>query len=123
VLGGLLAKYSHKTKDWIKPINLKLYHATGGMMIFMMSMVAVALATYSNYFHNRVGKMEYGAVVGRICLWSPIVLAVCVARQVTQSYLPRVLKPRDSAIDAKVKKIEAKVEAKVTKTKVLRKEE
>ena len=89
----------------------------------MASMVAVALATYSNYFHNRVGKMEYGAVVGRICLWSPIVLAVCVARQVTQSYLPRMLKPRDSAIDAKVKKIEAKVEAKITKTKVLRKED
>ena len=59
--------------------------------------------------------MEYGAVVGRICLWAPIVLAVCVARQVTQSYLPRVLKPRDSAIDARVKKIEAKVEAKTKK--------
>ena len=118
-----MAKYSHKIKDWIKPINLKLYHATGGMIIFISSMTAVALATYSNWFHNRVGKMEYGPIIGRICLWAPIILAVCVARQVTQSYLPRLLKPRDSAIDAKVKKIEAKVEAKMTKTKVLRKEE
>ena len=123
VLGGILAKYSHKFKDWIRPINMKLYHATGSMLVFMSSMTAVALATYSNWFHNRVGKMEYGAVVGRLCLWAPIILALCVARQVTQSYLPRILKPRESAIDAKTKKIEAKVEAKTTNKKNVRKEE
>ena len=117
VLGGLLAKYSHKMKNWIRPINVKLYHATGSMLVFMAGMTAVALATYSNWFHNRVGKMEYGAVIGRLCLWSPIILALCVARQVTQSYLPRILKPRDSAIDAKAKKLEAKVEAKTSNKK------
>lgn len=123
VLGGLLAKYSHKLKDWIRPINMKLYHATGSMLVFLSSMTAVALATYSNWFHNRVGKMDYGAVVGRLCLWAPIILALCVARQVTQSYLPRILKPRESAIDAKAKRIEAKVEAKTTNKKNVRKDE
>ena len=53
---------------------------------------------------------------------SPIILAVCVARQVTQSYLPRLLVPKDSAIDAKAKVVQAKVDAKLKKEKV-RKEE
>ena len=40
---------------------------------------------------------------------------VCVARQVTQSYLPRILVTKDSAIDAKAKVIQAKVDAKIGK--------
>ena len=59
----------------------------------------------------------------RLCLWAPIILALCVARQVTQSFLPRILKPRESAIDAKAKRIEAKVEAKTTNKKNVRKDE
>ena len=88
VLGGILAKYSNKIRSFIKPINTKLYHATAGMIVFLIAMIALALATYSNYFHNRMGKIAW---VGRLCLWAPIILAVCVARQVTQSYLPRIL--------------------------------
>ena len=30
--GGLVAKYSLLVKNYIKPINVKLYHATGGML-------------------------------------------------------------------------------------------
>ena len=100
VLGGIAANYTQKLKTVVRPINVKVWHATGGMIIFIMAMVTVALATYSNWFHNRMGNMPW---VGRICLWAPIILAICVARQVTQSYLPRVLTPRDSAIDAKAK--------------------
>lgn len=111
--GGLVAKYSYKLKDWVKPLNLKLYHATGGMIIYILAMVTIALATYSNWFHNRMGKYPW---VGRVALWSPLILAVCIARQVTQSFLPRVLSPRDSAIDAKAKTIQAKVDAKIKKS-------
>ena len=102
VFGGILANYSHKLRDLIKPINIKVWHATGGMTVFMLAMITVALATYSNWFHNRVGKMPW---IGRICLGAPVILAICVARQVTQSYLPRVLSPKDSALDAKAKKL------------------
>ena len=115
ILGGLVAKYSHKLRNYVKPINVKLYHATGGMIVFVLAMIAAALATYSNWFHNRMGKSA--PWVGRLCMWAPIILAICVARQVTQSYLPRILQPRDSAIDAKAKTIQAKVEAKLKKEK------
>ena len=47
-------------RRWVKPINLKLYHATGAMLVFMLAMATVALACYSNWFKNRVeGRVEY----------------------------------------------------------------
>ena len=114
VLGGVLAKYSHNLRSFVKPINMKLYHATGGMIIFILAMVTAALASYSNWFHNRMGKSPW---VGRLCMWAPIILAICVARQVTQSYLPRILEPRESAVDTKAKIVQAKVDAKLKKDK------
>ena len=101
VLGGITANYTHKLRSVVKPINVKVWHATGGMTIFIMAMATVSLSTYSNWFHNRMGKTPW---VGRLCLWAPIILAICVARQVTQSYLPRVLVPKDSIVDAKLAK-------------------
>lgn len=112
IIGGLMAKYSLNLRNWIRPINMKLYHATAGMLVFLCAMTTVALATYSNWFHNRFGKTGW---VGRICLWAPIILAVCVARQVTQSYLPRILEPRESELDAKARLVQSKIEAKLKK--------
>jgi len=44
------------------------------------------------FFRNRVSA----AWLGRLVFWTPFVLALCVARQVTQSYLPKVLEPKES---------------------------
>ena len=114
VCGGILAKYSHASfmKNWIRPINTKLYHATAGMLVFVCAMTTVALACYSNWFKNRVNGW-----VWRISFWCPIILALCVARQVTQSYLPRVCAQRESAIKEKERKIQEKVESKLNKQK------
>merc|ERR1712088_672065 len=56
--------------------------------------------------------------VWRLCFWSPIVLALCVARQVTQSYLPRVCAQRESQLDEKERKIQEKLKAKLNKKEV-----
>ena len=110
-LGGLLANYAMSWKKYIRPVNLKMYHATGGMIIFILAMTTISLASYSNWFRNRVSNewLQRGA------LWIPIVLAVCVARQVTQSYLPKVLTPRESELEAKARIIQEKVDAKLKK--------
>ena len=115
VLGGILAKYSTSNfmRKWIRPINTKLYHATAGMLVFVCAMTTVALACYSNWFKNRVEGW-----VWRLCFWSPIVLALCVARQVTQSYLPRVCAQRESQLDEKERKIQEKIKAKLNKKEV-----
>ena len=112
LVGGVLAKYSSSDfmRKWVKPINMKLYHATAGMIIFMLAMLTVALACYSNWFKNRVQGWLW-----RVCFWTPIVLAVCVARQVTQSYLPRILEKRESELDAKAKRIQSKIDSKMAK--------
>ena len=112
LLGGIAAKYSQSLKTWIRPVNLKMYHATGGMIVFLLAMTTLTLAVYSNWFKNRVSGWAW-----RISLWMPIVLGVCIARQVTQSYLPRVLTPRESESDAKSRQIQEKIEAKLKKQK------
>lgn len=111
VLGGISAKYSHNISKWIRPVNVKMYHATGGMMVFLLAMVAVSLSTYSNWFRNRVSA----AWLSRLIFWMPFILALCVARQVTQSYLPKVLKPKESEQDAKARKIQQKIDEKLSR--------
>ena len=121
IIGGIWAKYSSASllKKLIKPINAKLYHATWAMLTFLTAMTAVALATYSNWFKNRVGT----GWTARLAFWAPMILAVCVARQVTQSWVPRVLTPRESELDAKARIIQEKVEAKLKKKKQQENEE
>jgi len=84
-LGGVAAKYSSSLRSVARPINVKLYHATGALVVFGLAMTATSLACYSNWFLKRVDGYLW-----RCCFWSPIILLVCVARQVTQSFLPRV---------------------------------
>jgi len=98
-LGGLGAKYSSYLRSFAKPINVKLYHATGSLIVFTLSMITMCLACYSNWFRNRVDGFLW-----RCAFWSPIILTVCVARQVTQSYLPRVMKSSSSSAESKPKK-------------------
>ncbi len=108
-LGGLCAKYGQAFRRVIRPATLKLYHATGGMLVFVSAMTTVALACYSNWFRNRVPS-GWG---WRLAFWAPVVLAVCVARQVTQNYLPRVLTRRESELDARARSVQEKVEEKL----------
>lgn len=91
-LGGVAAKYSSSLRNYAKPINVKLYHATGALVVFGLAMVATCLGCYSNWFLKRVDGYLW-----RCCFWSPIILLVCVARQVTQSFLPRVARPTPSS--------------------------
>jgi len=87
-LFGITAKYSSTLKNYVKPINMKLYHATIALIVFCMGMSSICLACYSNWFRRRVEGYLW-----RLAFFTPMVLGICMARQVTQSYLPRVAKP------------------------------
>nr|ACO15025.1 Cytochrome b561 domain-containing protein 2 [Caligus clemensi] len=113
-LGGIGSNYAIRFRDYIKPVKMKMYHATLGMIIFFLAMSTLFLATYSNWFTNRV-KTPW---IARAAGLAPIVLGICIARQVTQSYLPRVLTPRESEIDSKNKKMEEKIRTKIEKRNV-----
>ena len=95
--GGLLAKYNGWIKNYVRPINVKLYHATGALLgrtrsrhfspyqpsyvlaVFSLAMTTMCLACYSNWFKNRVDGFLW-----RCMFWSPVILLICVARQVGQ---------------------------------------
>lgn len=110
-LGGLAAKYSPLLRNYVRPINVKLYHATGALLVFSLAMATLCLACYSNWFRKRVDGFLW-----RCVFWSPIVLTVCVARQVTQSYLPRVLKSSSSNSTEKTRRNGTQTEDKSVKT-------
>jgi len=111
-LGGLAAKYSGNLRNYVRPINIKLYHATGALVVFSMAMTTICLACYSNWFRKRVDGYLW-----RCAFWSPIILVVCVARQVTQSYLPRVAKPTSSAATSSERKKVQQPQQQVAKEK------
>ncbi|CAB4055183.1 CYB561D2 [Lepeophtheirus salmonis] len=113
-IGGVVANYSINFRSYIKPVKLKMYHATSGMIVFFFAMSTLYLATYSNYFSNRVKT----AWIARGAGFAPIILGICIARQVTQSYLPRILTPRESEIDSKNKRVEEKIKNKLEKKTV-----
>lgn len=87
-LWGIAAKYSATLRNYILPINTKLYHATIALIVFCLGMTTICLSCYSAWMRRRVEGYLW-----RIMFCTPIVLAVCMARQVTQSYLPRVARP------------------------------
>ena len=63
---------------------LKIYHATGGLIVFTLVMFTMMLGLYSNWFVNAVpGYMWYA------CAMCISFMAVVVMNQVTQEYLPR----------------------------------
>nr|ACO10564.1 Cytochrome b561 domain-containing protein 2 [Caligus rogercresseyi] len=113
-LGGVLANYSVRFRNLVKPIKLKMYHATLGMLVFFLAMSTLYLATHSNFFTNRIKTPWISRAVGL----APIVLGICIARQVTKSYLPRVLTPRESEIDSRNKRIEEKIKTKLERKNV-----
>merc|ERR1719378_1467757 len=55
------------------------------------SVSAMCLACYSHWLRRRAEGYLW-----RILFFTPLVLCVCIARQVTQSYLPRVAQPTPS---------------------------
>jgi uncharacterized protein YlxW (UPF0749 family) len=111
-VGGLVAKNAGSLRNWMRPTNTRALHATAGMLVFMCAVATLCLGCSTNWFKNRVSPW-----VARFAFWAPIVMAVCVARQVTQAYMQKVLTPRESELDAKAKKIQEKIEAKLQKQK------
>ena len=112
MVGGIVNKNSQSFKGLIRPAKIRIYHATAGMLVFVLAMTTVVLATYSNWFKNRVGGWA-----ARIAMWIPLVLAIVVMRQVSQAYIPRMFEPRESDLDAKARMVQEKVDAKLKKAK------
>ncbi|CAK6439230.1 unnamed protein product [Pipistrellus nathusii] len=64
--------------------RLKLYHLTGGLVVYLMATATVLLGMYSVWFQAQIkGAAWY------LCLALPLYPALVIMHQISSSYLPR----------------------------------
>ncbi|XP_056157738.1 probable transmembrane reductase CYB561D1 [Lampris incognitus] len=68
----------------ISPPRMKLYHATCGLVAYLLAMVTVVLAMFSDWFQATVKGVVWWAF-----LLLPFFSALVVMNQITNAYLPR----------------------------------
>ncbi|KAM9860235.1 putative transmembrane reductase CYB561D1 [Aulostomus maculatus] len=66
------------------PPRLKLYHATCGLVVYLMATVTVMLAMFTDWFQATVKGVAWWAF-----LLLPLFPALVVMNQITNAYLPR----------------------------------
>ncbi|KAM3621428.1 uncharacterized protein V6R79_011038 [Siganus canaliculatus] len=64
--------------------RLKLYHATCGLVVYLLATVTVVAATFSDWFQATVKGVAWWAFV-----LLPLLPALVVMNQITNAYLPR----------------------------------
>ncbi|XP_068598825.1 probable transmembrane reductase CYB561D1 [Brachionichthys hirsutus] len=64
--------------------RLKLYHATCGLVVYLLATVTVVLAMFSDWFQASVNRAAWWGL-----LLAPLFPALVVMNQITNAYLPR----------------------------------
>lgn len=83
-IAGVFLKYHNKLKIPIKLKDMKLYHATSGLLAFTLMSITMYLALFSTWFSSVATGTTWFAVVA--CLSC---MALTVMMQVTSNYLPQ----------------------------------
>ena len=92
-VGGSFVKYEFlRSLIKIRLADLKLYHATSGLIAFTLVTVTLMLAFYSNWFTTNVNEILWYA-----CLGSVSFMAVIIMNQITSEYLPKSRVPKPSS--------------------------
>ncbi|XP_071959761.1 transmembrane reductase CYB561D2-like [Antedon mediterranea] len=86
-MGGVPILYHKYFAGRFKLGDLKLYHATSGLVLFSLIYATFVLALYSNWFTGKVSGIWW-----YVCLGCPAWLALVVMNQITSEYMPRALK-------------------------------
>lgn len=82
--GGLAAKYPQYLAPMLRPADVKMYHATGGLFAVSLFSATLILAFYTTWFTTAVtGTTWYACVV---CV---IAMLLIITNQVTTAYIRR----------------------------------
>lgn len=96
-VGGSFVKYEFlRSLIKIRLADLKLYHATSGLIAFTLVTVTLMLALYSNWFTSNVNDILWYA-----CLMAVSFMAVIVMNQITSEYLPKTRAQKPVATETK----------------------
>ncbi|GAB1609885.1 cytochrome b561 domain-containing protein 2-like [Argonauta hians] len=94
--GGLFVRYP-KLIPSIRLIDLRLYHATSGLVAFLLVCFTLFLSMYSNWFCKNITGTSWYACVGCIGL-----MTTMITNQVTSAYIPRLQKRLQQKISAPI---------------------
>ncbi|XP_078595293.1 transmembrane reductase CYB561D2-like [Branchiostoma floridae x Branchiostoma japonicum] len=86
-MGGINLLYPKLLKSWMTLAQLKMYHATFGLLGYALACGSLALGINSNWFSQEVEGMLWV-----VCLCCPAILALVIMQQVTTAYLGRRIK-------------------------------
>ncbi|XP_002738253.2 transmembrane reductase CYB561D2-like [Saccoglossus kowalevskii] len=92
-IAGSFMLYPKMISQYVKLSDLKLYHATSGVMMFTLACGTMVLGIFSNWFVSQASDTVF-----YMCLFCPGILALVVTNQVTQAYLPKAFKKRSQQI-------------------------
>lgn len=81
---GVLASCPQLLRRSAAQPRLKLYHATCGLVVYLLATATVMLATFSDWFQASVKGVAWWAFV-----LLPLFPALVVMNQITNAYLPR----------------------------------
>lgn len=82
-IAGIFVKYHHLVKKYLKPVQLKMYHATSGLLLYSLACGSLVLGLFSTWFSSNITGTSWWA-----CLACPALLVLMVMNQITQRYLP-----------------------------------
>ena len=85
-VGGVCVKY-YKLLKGMTLAQLKLYHATSGLVAYTLVCASLWLGMCSNWFTSTVTGTSWYA-----CMGSVSILALAVMNQITSRYLPQAKK-------------------------------
>lgn len=84
-IGGSFVKYEFlRSLIKMRLADLKLYHATSGLIAFTLVTVTLMLAMYSTWFTSSVDDVLWYACAAAVSF-----MAVIVMNQITSEYLPK----------------------------------
>ncbi len=84
---GTTLLYPKLTAKMFKLADLKLYHATSGLVLFTLACVTLVLGLFTNWFSKNAHETAWYICIG-IVAW----ISLVIRNQVTQAYLPKSLK-------------------------------
>ncbi|XP_069141907.1 transmembrane reductase CYB561D2-like [Argopecten irradians] len=100
--GGVLLKYSgilQSLNIHIRRVDMKLYHATSGLVLFTAISVTLILAFWSDWFVSHTNVYTWYA-----CFMALTCISMIVMQQITTAYLPQSRQPRINFNNAPARK-------------------
>ena len=81
-VAGVFVKYHGILAAYLKPVQLKMYHATSGLLLYSLVCLSLVLGMFSTWFSSNITGTSWWA-----CAACPALLVLMAMNQITQRYL------------------------------------